>query len=115
MFRVTSSIKRLLIGRTSKWLLAAAAAGAMGVPAVAQAGRYDPPARVERHQPDHRFPDRHDEDRHDDHHDDRINLDIHVGDRPAYAQVPVARVLLIELEERGPAAVYAGRRYRHPR
>ena len=71
--------------------------GAIGIPAVAQAGRYDPPARVERHEPDHRFPDRHDDrhddhddrhddhdDRHDDHHDDRINLDIHVGDRPTY-------------------------------
>jgi hypothetical protein len=83
MFRVTNSFKRLLTGRSGKWLLASVAAGALGIPAVAQAGRYDPPSRGEHREPDRRFPDRH-----DDHHDDRgggLNVDIHVGDRhPAY-------------------------------
>jgi hypothetical protein len=54
----------------------------MGIPAVAQAGRYDPPARVEHREPDRRIPDRHDD--HNDDHEGGINLNIHVGDRPAY-------------------------------
>src|SRR3954471_17565634 len=78
MVRTTNSFKRLLTGRSGKWLLASAAVGALTLPAVAQAGRYDPPSRVERREPDRRLPDRHDDDRHDDH-GGRVNVDIHVG------------------------------------
>lgn len=80
MLRVTNTFKRLLSGRSGKWLLTSAALGAIAIPAIAQAGRYDPPSRAEHREPDRRIPDRRDDDRHDDH-GGRLNVDIHVGDR----------------------------------
>ena len=65
MVRITNSFKRLLTGRPGKWLLASAAVGALTLSAVAQGGRYDPPGRVERREPDRRLPDRHDNDQHE--------------------------------------------------